>query len=393
MNGRSGYDILSIRYGIYGGVNPSGDIYIYNNIMNNDNSCLVYDEEGESTNLRIHYGGNYTTDNSALEGADNGNKTFTFSQYWHGHLKSSDTSGALRGGVNLWNDPFYPVRNDVDEEVRYEEDGLWDAGYDQVSRPEDITAAFRLLPNTVALEATSINNYGSTTDPSSSLDNAVVGPRNRLWFSTLADPGGLAYYFDSSHFNHVVIARADYLDKLTISGATVNIVQYEGSWSTKLSYAAGELPLVGLNGQDYVEQLTIENITRAGVTVTPATPGRTKLSKLFLSRSFDFGSEPDLGARWVQLPRTDRKEKPLNGDIEYDVEAEITLSWHHVSQAKIEQFKNLEKLLEWDLFLYDSENYLWNHTLEHVILSNYQITQENEDLFEVNLTFFRLKQY
>lgn len=262
-----------------------------------------------------------------------------------------------------------------------------------------------ILTNTAASNATAFSDVGSSTGAATGYTNQdiIAGNRSNVWRSTAVSSGGnwgVGYQFASEiSCNYAVVTRADWL--LTIDTQIVRIRQRSsgGTWSSITDFdPLASSDLVGYTGQDLVVEISPSE--RYGYGIRGSTKGGSteagQFSNLYFSNSFTFGHNPERGAQWITLSKDEQLFKPQRAWFPYATEKRITLTWKNITEAKYEAFKAIPGLMRWPLFLLEDDAddiAIFSWLLEHVIVEDYTAVRRNIDLWDVTVTFRRLKHY
>lgn len=268
----------------------------------------------------------------------------------------------------------------------------------------------KLLCNTIGDDLTSVTYTTSAVATGYDGNDAISGPRNyrvrgipqTIGGSGYTNPFSLRYNGTGcTGIDHVVVTDFD----LNIPDPASNgfDLQYNnGSWNSIRNEAPLSTALIGINMTDLV--YVFSPVTIAGSYIfyftpwvqRPYTSRASEFGKVYFSAGFDFGINPTLSPppAWRVFPATEPQFfRPARSSIDYEIEAEITLTWLGVTAAKIAAFRALPQLYNWPLFLYDADSEIWNWKLEHVLIANVQEQILHEDHHNVSIRFYRLKHY
>lgn len=222
--------------------------------------------------------------------------------------------------------------------------------------------------------------------------NGATSDSHTLAPTSANNPAGAADMFGT----HVVVARMDW-----------SLNNQAGLASIRLNYSPGmgggtqtAIPisavttadLVGPTRQDYVRQFT-----RVGATqwlwrhLYNSTTGG-QYCKLFISDGFHFGVGPTKEVSVRELSEFPYA-RPIKASQEFQVEAEFSLTWRHVTLAKLIEFRNLTKLYYWPLFVYDDTGEFIPWKLEHVIVTGWRESLVSLNNWTVAVNFARLRHY
>jgi hypothetical protein len=269
-----------------------------------------------------------------------------------------------------------------------------------------------LLPN-IWGDAASSFVASSTPDAAyAPLYDLISGPRSTITRWGASSSSRTLEYTTASanYFTHLVLARAD-LALRNNTGADLGFTAeyYLGSYGAIPGEYRVTSDLVGIDsfGLGHGQDLVFINTVRGQGTKIKLTADYDAatvstglgLSKFYACDAFDFGVEPRIDPRpaWYTLSKDrgnyERFAKPLQGNMTYEIEATITLEWPHVSVSSFTDFLAIPQLLNWPLFIYDPQSYLWAHKLEHVIVRHYGWTQTSPDHGSLQITFGRLAHY
>ena len=246
-----------------------------------------------------------------------------------------------------------------------------------------------LLTNTVGAVATEAT-AASIMSGYSAYD-AISGPRNRtIRASSGANAVSYHYLCPSTQVTHCVVSRMDlFKDRVD---ATAAVLQYDAANTTDSTTAVGDMELVGITGQDWVKTISrTSDKFRLRLTAS-STDHEWHYGKVYFAKGFSFGEEPELGVP-VARRFESRVEyaRPLYGWEDYAVTESLSLVWTEVTRAKLAEFQSLP--LRWPLFLLDDAAALWDHKLEHVILTGFDWQRTGNDSFTVTTQWFRLAHY
>ena len=258
--------------------------------------------------------------------------------------------------------------------------------------------SFLFLCNHVGDRATALAATSTSTASGFDAYDVISGPRSTRWRSN-PDTGSTSFltYALSSNFtaDYCVIARADWL--LTADGKKLNLVDRD-SGGTGYNISPNYNPvtasdLVGIRSQDLVTSFTATHLRGYGIrTQNNGGNEASQISKLYFSSSLSIGS-PERGAQWEAIRYEDRMFTPQKGDLPYETEARISLTFRHLTVSQIESFRELPQLLNWPLFIYDSDAYVWPHKLEHVVIEDWTEVRRGVAVWELTVNARRLKHY
>lgn len=260
----------------------------------------------------------------------------------------------------------------------------------------------------------------SGTVAKGALQNIVSGPRSG--YAQMQAAAGLICWigYDVSNFattptkvleaSHLVISRFDWFTNHLYSASELQlkIWQYaQGSYSSLVNLnqvGDTEYALMGPTAQDYVFELNSGAVvvdTRFRIEVNHglgSTSWGAKLGQFCFCNPWDPGTGPVLNPQpqWTPLG-TDAVFQPPRAARHYEVEAEITLSWASITDAKRDELYTYyggdDCILNWPFYLYDESQTLWNHKLEHVILADYQWAKRGDGYNDLTCKFYRLRHY
>lgn len=266
----------------------------------------------------------------------------------------------------------------------------------------------KLLVNTVGADASTVEMGTGTVNSDYYIEDMISGNRARMVRSNSSGGAGNTVDFSytsvtstTQEVSHLVIARADKL--LTKGGVTIQPQKKSsgGTWSnieSPVSLTSSDLigrPQARRSfGQDYVQEF-ISSQTQHGFRLqleTDTADEALMFSKLYFSNAFDFDTHPTIKPppKWESASG---EIKPLRSTKLYEIEARINLTWEGVTRAKVNEFRNLPHILDWPLFLYDSNAYLFKFKVEHVVVLDWQETYIATDQWDIDITFGRLKHY
>lgn len=268
----------------------------------------------------------------------------------------------------------------------------------------------KIITNSIGATATSMTAAGSGIADASgySMENVVSGPRSTMYRSAATtSPIRVAYNYSAAmDADHMVIARADKLLTAGTMKLTGKAKNSGGTWidnpgaAIKDPIAVGDLvgPPVGTKttGQDFVYDFGSTQ-SYYGFGIQAQTKGGTAealmVSKVYFGMGIDLG-DPEAGAQWENVGAKDRFLVPPRGSFQYETEKQITLVWKFLSKSTVNSFLySTANVLNWPVFLYDPNQYLWAWKLEHVLVAGWQLTLMGPDLYQLAIGFRRLKHY
>lgn len=268
----------------------------------------------------------------------------------------------------------------------------------------------QILVNTAGAYAKDLVQSGTSTATGYSQTDLISGPRSKYFRSSSATGGTLGYICDPSSVacTHLVIARADWLLTLNAGpnyGTEIQAYRYAGYDATSASSVTSAIildestDLIGYNYQDYVTSWNSASgygwaINQYGNPST-ATTHVFQCSKLYFSNAYDFGVNPrHQGINWEYFDQGRLNMfRTLEGTFDYACEARITIQFPEIESTYIDQFLALPEIYRWPFFLYDSAGDVIPWKIEHVILERIEQQILADDVWQVSLSFLRLKHY
>jgi len=236
-------------------INLSGasNYFISNNLIKGSFTAGAYVDS--STGMTPTTAKNITSDTTSPNGL--GSKTITFVDEANAdfHLSSSDTSGALAGGLDL--SVFFTT--DIDDQTR----STWTIGADEfvpglTTFTSDTGLLFLFNDGGNRATSAGIQTLG-TKDSDSKYDgrNLIASSRNQWFKTTTTDTAKRIGYTWSSDLSpdYFIITRADKLN--TKESNTVDLQVYSDGWIT-LDDAIDTTDLVGNYKQDLVIPIGVE---------------------------------------------------------------------------------------------------------------------------------------
>ena len=254
------------------------------------------------------------------------------------------------------------------------------------------------------------NNVGFTSDSWSASSGAaadtpvndmITGPRSSIWKSLSALTTHSLTHESPAHpgagdmpATHIVMARADLMARNLITGGVIRLFYWNGAASVNRfgpnTIAAGDL--IGVRSQDYVTSFTRTVSTQWELRQTWGSGTRSALSKVYLSDAFEFNKDPLIDLQLDVLIAPDII-RPMRGTRPYEVEANFSLTWRHITLAKLDAFRALPGIYHHPIFIYDDAMAVLPWKLEHAIITDWTQTLEHKDLWSITINFARLKHY
>lgn len=260
----------------------------------------------------------------------------------------------------------------------------------------------KLLCNHAGDTCTSLTGTGTAgTD----ITNLIAGPRSRNHrIDTTASDMTITY--DNATpwaYDFFYIARADKF--LTSTALDLTLLDDDDDDDTYASVTSvssfSSSNLLGVDqfgrgyGQDYLYLATTPKYTY-GVQMKTACASSVarECSKFYAGLSYDPGVDPDLSP----APRLQYLDKgfrftPLNSTLNFECEVRFSLTWTGLSDAKVNEFEALPNLLKWPLVIYDEDQNIFDHKVEHVLVESYQISRKNVNVSDLKVSFYRLRHY
>lgn len=252
------------------------------------------------------------------------------------------------------------------------------------------------LFNTAGLNASSFTLGSGSSATGYDLYDCISGHRANTHRTLKASTETLRQYAYSSDLSidYCVIARADLL--LTYNTTRVRLKQRSsgGSWSyvSGVDYnplVAGDL--IGCKSQDLVINCSPSNLRGIALSTIPASGSEaSEISKFYACVSWQGLGDSQKAYTWQDAePRT--TARPLNGGLTYTIERTFSLNFENLSQDQIDEFYSKEQLFYSPFFVYDPDQHHWAWKLEHVILLNVEEFFIARDVYNLSLSFGRLK--
>jgi hypothetical protein len=253
-----------------------------------------------------------------------------------------------------------------------------------------VIMALLLLANTIGAITTGVTNSG-TISTGYEAEDALSGPRSRLVRAEAATSHHINYACPSTAVTHCVLSGAD-LFKNSEDPSQI-LVQYGGGPTTDSTTAAGSMSLVGPESQDWVQTIA-QTSTNFRLRFEHNTSKATMYGKVYFANSFDFGTAPQL----IQMVEEEEIVKPLRGYQDYATEKRFRFRWENITRGKMESFRGRGSTegipYFWPLFLYDENQDIFDHQLEHVIISDpFTEVRNIGGLYDIEVEFRRLKHY
>lgn len=280
-------------------------------------------------------------------------------------------------------------------------------------------ANIRWMLNNVGWRADNLALSSGTVEYGA-LRNIITGPRSN--YAQMQAKAGLicTINYEVTNYSttpvklleasHMVITRFDWLYNHQYAAAEMQLKIWsyaQGSYSSLVNLnQVGDTSytMMGPAAQDYVFELNSGAVvvdTQFRIEVNHglgSTTWAAKLGQFAFCNPWDPGTGPVLNPQpqWTPLG-TDAVFQPPRAARHYEVEAEITLSWTSITDAKRDELYTYyggdDCILNWPFFLYDESQTLWNHKLEHVILADYQWTKRADGHNDLACKFYRLRHY
>lgn len=246
--------------------------------------------------------------------------------------------------------------------------------------------------------AASTYTLGSgTTATGYNLYNSISGNRSLMERTTKSASEVIRQYVYSAvvSVDYVVISRADLLLTANTTRLRLKDRTAGGTWA----YISGidynpltSASLIGIKSQDLVIAVTPAEFYGIALSTLPASGSEaSQISKFYASDSVSLGvaqvgfetEELDFGVYAT----------PIQGTLPYEVEKRFTLDFIGLTQAEIISFYAYPMLMTQPFFLYDSAGDIWTHKLEHVLLEDIEETFLEKDVYNLKLSFARLRHY
>lgn len=253
------------------------------------------------------------------------------------------------------------------------------------------------LINDAGINADTFTLSTGTTASNYNLYDLIAGYRSSLHRTESSGSEILRQYAYSADLDidYVVLARADYL--ITENGTRVRLKEKAsgGSWSyiSGIDYnTLDSTDLIGLNSQDLVIPVTLTEYRGLALsTITASGSEASVLSKFFGCVSKSINGIINKGLEYQeQLAGT--KIKSLENQREFEIESIFTLTISDLLKSDIVDLSLYLKYLYMPFFIYDPNQDIWDHKLEHVILINYEEILLEKNNYNLSLTIGRLKQ-
>ena len=246
--------------------------------------------------------------------------------------------------------------------------------------------SFLLLTNTVGRNAESIETFGSLVEDGYKAGAIMAAPRSRLVSTGKEyDFHTVTYNCESTTVTHCVVQGAWWF-KNGLNASTVEVV-YGPALAVDSSTTIANMELVGPERQDWVKPIA-RTANRFGVKFNHSTDSMNLYGKVLFASAFNFDSPP----QQITVQKAEERVRPLIGHQQYQTEKAITLRFDHVTPQKMEAFKALP--LQWPFFLYDEDADIFDHKLEHVIISEaWDATRHLGGDYTLELPVRRLKYY
>lgn len=242
-----------------------------------------------------------------------------------------------------------------------------------------------LLTNTAAAAATGIETLGASIATGYKAGWAMAGPRSRLVETSSASDHAFYYNTSSISVTHCVVTSANYF-KAGLNASSIE-VHYGASNTADSTTAVGSMTLVGPEQQDWVKTIS-RTSTKFGVKFNHSISSKNLYGKVYFSNAFDFENAPQI----IELEKLDERVRPLVGHQWHQVERAMRLRWDNVTAAKMESFKQLP--MQWPFFVFDDAGNIFDHKLEHVVVSEpWQAQRRLDGNYELDLILHRLKHY
>ena len=263
--------------------------------------------------------------------------------------------------------------------------------------------SFSLIYNQAAHVATSWRtlNYNEV-DPK---ENIIAGPRSRM-VRTEQETGAvqLGYLYSTPYVFDTIVVAGIHRMATSVADCSFRVKMLKSDGFTRTDVVATveaaleSADFVGIKGQDLIyDSIAYASTYEYGLAVetdSAATAGcPLHFSKFYACNRYSFGIEPNQKPSISPVKYESRLFRPIRGDEELEVEADISLSFSGISKAKIKEFLSIPHLLEWPIFIYDSDGDWWDHKLEHVIVKSYNVTSLGKADFNLSLLCGRLKHY
>lgn len=252
------------------------------------------------------------------------------------------------------------------------------------------------LFNEAARAATLLTQNTGATAAGYNTTDVMSGPRSRMWRSVKFSAAEINYSYGSNiGISYCVVARADLL--ITSAGTQVVGRQRDagGAWTDIPAFNYNPLTagaLIGPRSQDLVVPTTPANQRGFGLYCGCLSGSQAAIfSKLYAGGAFGFSVPPNRGVQWQDLP-PETYAVPLKGTKPYEIERSFSLTFAGVKQSERTQFLLYDGFYS-PFFLYDSTGDIWQHKLEHVILTGFTETMLEVDTYTITMEFARLRHY
>ena len=227
--------------------------------------------------------------------------------------------------------------------------------------------AFLWLTNSAGEIATAQDNCGRARYASGyNAAQVISGPRSTCWRATArAGDMGLGYQLAvDTDVDYIVVARADWA--LTKNGMRLRGTKRSsgGTWSYISGFDYNTLAaadLVGPREQDLVVTVDVGASLR-GIGIIGAPSSGTEalqVSKIYGAVSFELDVPPGLNVQWEDLP-AQSYSTCLQSSRPYEIERRYSLVFNSISTAKLQAFESLTAIRTAPLFLYDSDQAIFN---------------------------------
>lgn len=287
-------------------------------------------------------------------------------------------------------------------------------------------ANIRWMINNVGWRAdeVGVGSGGQAIASGYNIKDMISGPRNKLVRAGAGTAVVHYPYYGVTNYNttptkmleasHVVVSRFDKLitHQYYSTEQRVTVISFNGAGAATthinydpLSSTVQADDLLGPRAQDFVLAFNSGNVavaTRLALQVRHATSTSTswaaEIGQVYFCKPWDPGMGPVLNPQpqWTRL-ESDARFTPARSARDYEIEAEIQLTWRSITDAKRDELATYyggdDCLLNWPFFLYDEDSTLWNHKLEHVILADYQWTKRGDGYNDLTCIFYRLRHY
>lgn len=230
----------------------------------------------------------------------------------------------------------------------------------------------------------------ATSDTDAS-DNVVRGARHLGYAQIGTGARRFAYVNKAGGMSADTMVLIDAIKHATHSINVKSWTAFPGTSSSHFSSTNWAPTLIGPNSRDVLMSIGAQSAKHGfGIELDSGTGGAyTKLvTKLF------FGTLMPLNYN----PQQSFESAPFWGTVvvrrqSYLVEYAATLAFEHLTSVEFDAWQSLYKLLEEPFFLYDPDGTRLPEKLWHVVLPEFTATPLFNNLWNLQLTFYRLRTY